>query len=155
MVDGGTLRTALSGEEMESRICDTAIQAGGFVLKMVTATGHIDLCGADERVYGISVKSTKEFIGDGYGGGTWTAQNTKPTLIQREGEALVQLLAGNAAIVYGDTLQSTAGGTVDLITYVGATPTLVELRSVVGRALEAKGGAVGGVIKVMLAIQHC
>ena len=155
MVDGGVLRPGLCGEEYESRICDTAIQAGGFVVKMVTATGHIDLCGADERVYAVTTKSTKEFIGDGYGGGAWTAVVTKPTQLQREGEALVQLLPANVPIVYGDTLQSTAGGTVDLVTYAGATPTLVELRSVVGRALETKGNAVGGVIKVMLAIQHC
>ena len=156
MVDGGVLRPAICGEEYESRIADTAIQAGGYVLKMVTATGHVDLCGADERVWGIATKSTKEYVGDGLGGGAWTAVITKPVQIQREGEALVQLLAANAAIVYGDTLQSTAGGTCDLITYAGGTPTLIELRSIVGRALEKQGGSSGsGVIKVMLAIQHC
>jgi hypothetical protein len=151
MVDGGLLRSALSGEELESRIANSAIQAGGFVLKLIN-TGHVDLCGADEQVYGIAVKSTKEFVGDGYGGGSWTAAANVPCLIQREGEALLQVKAGNAEIAIGATLQSTAGGTVDLITYVGATPTLVELRSVVGRALEFKAGAAAGLIKVMLKI---
>ena len=154
MVDGGVLRMSLGGEEFESRIADSAIDYGGRVLKLMT-TGHVDLCGADEQVYGIATKSTKEFIGDGYGGGVWTAQAAKPCLIQREGESLVQLLGTNVDIVIGDTLQSTAGGTIDKITYAGATPTLVELRSVVGRALEAKTNNTGGVIKMMLKIGGC
>jgi len=151
MVDGGVLRRSLGGDEFESRNADVAIAAGGYVLKLVN-TGHVDLAAADEKSYGISTKSTKEFIPDGYGGGTWTAQANVPVLIQREGEALVQLLATNVAIAIADVLQTTAGGTVDLITYAGGTPTLVELQSVVGVANEAKDANSGGVIKCILGI---
>jgi len=151
MADGGMLRPGLCGEEHESRIADSAIQAGGYVVKLVN-TGHVDLAGADENAYAITVKSTKEFIGDGMGGGAWTAQASKPVRLQREGEALVQLLATNVAIVISDVLQTAAGGTVDKVTYAGATPTLAELQSVVGVANEAKDANSGGVIKCILNI---
>jgi hypothetical protein len=149
MADGGLLRPNL--EEFESRIADSAIEAGGYVVKLLS-TGHVDLAGADENSYAVTVKSTKEWVGDGLGGGSWTAQASKPCQLQRVGEALVQLLATNVAIATADVLQTTAGGTVDKITYAGATPTLAELQSVVGVAMEAKDANSGGVIKCILNI---
>ena len=152
MTDGGVLRHSLGGMEgLESRVADSAIVAAGYVVKLLS-TGHVDLAGADEKAYGVTVKSTKEFINDGLGGGVWTAQASKPVTIQREGESLVQLLATNVQIAIADVLQTTAGGTVDTITYAGATPTLVELQSVVGIANEAKAANAGGVIKCILGI---
>lgn len=150
MADGGVLRRGLCGDEFESRIADSAIAAGGYVLKLIN-TGNVDLAGANENSYGISVKSTKEWVGDGMGGGTWTAQSGVPVLIQREGEALVQLLATNQVIAIGDPLMTTAGGTVDLGSWT-ASPTLTELRSLVGIANEAKGASAGGVINTILNI---
>ncbi len=150
MSDGGVLRNDLT--EHESRITDSAITYGGFVLKLVGATGHVDLAGADEASYGIACKSTREFIPAVATGGAWTAQTGVPCEIQRVGEALVQLLATNVILAIGDALQTTALGTVDKITYAGATPTLVELQSLVGIALEAKGANAGGVIKTLLCI---
>jgi len=153
MTDGGVLRRSLGGDEFESRVTDTAITYGGFVLKLVN-TGNVDLAGADENSYGVATKSTREWIPDGLGGGAWTAQASVPCLIQREGEALIQLLATNVILAIGDVLQTTAGGTVDKITYAGATATLTELRSVVGLANEAIAANTGGVINCILGIMR-
>ena len=150
MSDGGVLRDDLT--EHESRITDSAITYGGFVLKLVN-TGHVDLAGADEASYGIACKSTREFIPAVATGGAWTAQADVPCEIQRVGEALVQLLATNAEITLGEIVQTAAGGTVDEMTYADENnPTMTELRSVVGTALEGKAASAGGVIKVLLCI---
>ena len=149
MSDGGVLRRDLT--EFESRETDTAITYGGFVLKLMS-TGHVDLAGADEISYGIATKSTREFVPNVATGGAWTAASGVQVPIQRVGEALVQLLATNAVITLGEALQTAAGGTVDEMTYGTTTPTLLELQSLVGIALEGKGASAGGVIKVLLCI---
>ena len=146
MSDGGVLRRDLS--EHESRICDSAVTYGGFVLKLVN-TGHVDLCGAGEASYGIAAKSTREWVPAVATGGAWTATASRPVEIQRVGEALVQVLATNQVIAIGDPLTTTAGGTVDLGTW-SVPPTIAELRAHVGLALEAKGLNAGGVVKALL-----
>lgn len=136
-------------DTMESRITDAAITARGFILRLLN-TGHVTLAGADQAFCGVAYTDTKIPVSAADGSLTYTATASLPVSIQRVGAAVVQVLATNAAIAIGRVIQTAAGGTVDLFTPAGATPTGVELDSIVGIALDAVAINTGGTIRAWL-----
>lgn len=137
-------------DEMESRITDLAISAKGFILRLVAVTGHVTLAGADEKFYGVAYTDTKVPVTAADGSMTYTATASLPVAIQTDGVAVVQVLATNTAIAIGQAVQTAAGGRVNIFTPAGATPTGVELESIVGTALDTKALNAGGTMRVRL-----
>ncbi len=131
--EGGISNDAL----VQPYLSESAISYAGSVLKYGSAAGSCALCGAGEKPMGISFATTKNPIT-----GVAAANKTIGVISLVNGlEVNIKLLATNAEIAYGDSLETTAAGTVDKKSGAGY---------IVAEALEAIAANTGGWIRARI-----
>lgn len=114
----------------------TAITYPGTLLKGTATADTVDTCGAGEEPIGFAFTSTKHPVT-----GTATADVKVGVHALIPGQVIeVPLLATNAQIAIGDTVETTAGGTVDKKSGAGWC---------VGEALAAAATNAGGTAATM------
>jgi len=134
---------AMLNDGMESRITDSAISYAGLVVYLLS-TGHVDLATSATHVYGVTLKSTEEWVA-----GAWTAQASVPVTLQFEGVAVCRCDATHTAIAIGDPVRVDTAGYVNQGSF-STPPTRAELQNHVGIALSALALNTAGTVRVRL-----